>query len=93
VLLRIPRKRKLLPSYLYLSDVQRTSVYPLAGGGMADVYMGKYFGQDVALKVLHFGRIVVYPNEEVHIPGVGDQGVDFSKLHEVCFDLSCGMFT
>ena len=32
--------------------MKKTSEFALAGGGFADIYMGKYAGRDVALKVL-----------------------------------------
>ena len=49
---KIARQTGALPSSFLLTGVKRTSDFPLAGGGFADIYIGKYAGRDVALKVL-----------------------------------------
>lgn len=52
VLHRIVRRRNLLPSYLFLSDIRPSGTNPSKGGRFADVWQGEHGEQCLALKVL-----------------------------------------
>lgn len=54
--------RRVLPSHLYISDVDIASREPIGGGGFADVYKGLSRGCSVAIKV---PRIFGFTEEEV----------------------------
>ena len=41
-----------LPASFLLRGVEKTGDDPFAGGGFADIYVGSYLGETVALKVL-----------------------------------------
>ncbi|KAJ8081431.1 hypothetical protein PM082_007273 [Marasmius tenuissimus] len=41
-----------LPQSLFLHDIKRDGIYPLTGGGSADIYRGTVGGKPVCLKVL-----------------------------------------
>ena len=41
-----------MPSTFYIREIKRVGVHPVYGGGFADVYMGTYNEQAVALKVI-----------------------------------------
>lgn len=45
------RKQHVLPSALFLTDVQKEEEYQRCGGQSADVYLGKYEDKRVAVKV------------------------------------------
>jgi hypothetical protein len=57
---KIARQTGSLPSSFILQDVKKESEHAVAGGGFADVYIGVYSGQKVALKVL---RVFVKANQ------------------------------
>ncbi|KAH8798545.1 kinase-like domain-containing protein, partial [Flagelloscypha sp. PMI_526] len=54
-------RHRILPSSFFVTDIERKGENPIAGGGFADVYRGKWHGQEVCLKVLR-----VYLGAEGH---------------------------
>lgn len=52
ILYNVARKRGILPSSYYISDVLRIGAHPVGGGSFSDVYKGEIQGKPVALKVL-----------------------------------------
>ncbi|KAL0567304.1 hypothetical protein V5O48_014688 [Marasmius crinis-equi] len=48
----LANEHHVLPPSFFVSDVTRDSLFPLRGGGFADIYKGKLGGKPVCLKVL-----------------------------------------
>jgi hypothetical protein len=49
---KIARQTGVFPSSFVLQGVRKSIEHPVSAGGFADLYLGWYSGQEVALKVL-----------------------------------------